>query len=214
MGALEQEQAQVCEAVLRSKLGHECVVVASLNYHSPTLFDHLLASEDLKASIARVESAGCQVRPLWANGALLLFPLTETQLAEENLQLKAHNILLPASEVSSVNAALGKIPRRQRPLMKLVQFASLKFKDRVVDASDSAQRDDEGRSCDAAESGPEVGLDLQLVVERTFYTFPLPKEDMSEASAMVHSAPAAHEDPRPENPRRWRRSAAEGDVRE
>merc|ERR1712226_1822601 len=97
----------------------DSVLLTRLTFHNPALFDHLLASEALKACIARVENAGCQVRPPWANGALLLVPLTERQLAEESLDLKAHNIMLLASDSERVRVALRKLPRRRRPLLKL-----------------------------------------------------------------------------------------------
>ena len=101
----EREQADISEALLRSKVdAHSAdrVVLAWLTYHSPFVFDHLLASEDLEACVARVENAGCEVRPPWANDALLLVPLRESQAAEWSLQLKAHNVpplaLLPLED--------------------------------------------------------------------------------------------------------------------
>merc|ERR1712176_1719600 len=94
------------------------------------------------------------------------------------------------SDLEHVKAALGKLPRRRRPLLKLENHTDCRADTAL--AGDSQSDDEEWWSCGSA-CGSEVsepGPQLQLVVERTFLSFPLPKQDVSEASAVAHSAPA------------------------
>ena len=41
----------------------DCIFLIRLTFHSPAIFDHLIASKNLKGCIVRVENAGCQVQP-------------------------------------------------------------------------------------------------------------------------------------------------------
>lgn len=125
-----------------------------------------------------------------------MVPLTESQLAEECSQLKAHNIILFESERACVDAALRKLPRRRRPLLKT--------------------DDDEGWSCGASIDSSEIGdsdPQMLLVVEHTFWKVSEFKQDLSEASKMIQSAPAelgdSMENLMLQNPRRGRSSCLE-----
>merc|ERR1711957_462504 len=94
--ASERENADVAEAVLRSKsdvlpCSLEGAVILRLTRCSVEIMNLLLSCPELAACRQRVEDAGCDTRPHWANGALLLLPLTVEQVHEANFKLRAHN---------------------------------------------------------------------------------------------------------------------------
>merc|ERR1712087_52836 len=94
------------------------IIVSRLTSHSPQIAAALLGSDVLRECIARVGSAGCEVQPVWANGAFLLVPLTEELVLEHDLQLEPHNIVMLATDYDLVAQALMLLPKRQRPQLK------------------------------------------------------------------------------------------------
>ena len=75
----------------------------------------LLEADDLSSCLSRVESAGCQVTPAWAHGALLLVPVTEQQIMEADINLQAHNILMLSSDEQLVKDTFGQASQAQAP---------------------------------------------------------------------------------------------------
>ena len=45
-----------------------------------------------------MEDAGCELCSAWANGALLLVPITDAEIAEAGIELAAQNIMMLAAE--------------------------------------------------------------------------------------------------------------------
>ena len=198
--ALEQEQADTNEAVLRSKAEVQCeVTVLGLAFTNQEVVDHLLAAEGLQTCVARVREAGGEVRPAWAHGALVLVPISEEDLEPHQIVLKAHHIVLPTSKLDVVKTSLGALPRRRRPLLRAVEEMA------VTHGLDSS--DENGATFGSSTASPRSTLSseevLELTVERTFLHYPFPK-DVSEASAMAHSAPATADTAVSANPRRWK----------
>jgi len=118
---LQMEQQALQEALLRSKAdawSADGIILSRLTFHSPSVTSFLLESNDLAICRSRVESAGCSMQPAWANGALLLVPVTEQQIMEADIYLQAHNILMLASDEQLVKEALAELSRRKRPGLK------------------------------------------------------------------------------------------------
>jgi len=123
--ALQQEQEDLMRACLVSKAdvrSHDKIRVMRLTTHKPNTMEHLVSSDHLASVRSRVESAGCQVLPEWANGALLLVPLTPEQLAEaDDFRPRPHHIVLLDQDVENVCEALRELPRTRkecRPKLK------------------------------------------------------------------------------------------------
>ena len=98
---LQREQGELQEALLRSKAdawSTDGVVLSRLTFHTPEVTSFLRDTEALSSCRSRVEVAGCEMRPAWANGALLLVPTTDAEIAEAGIELKAHNIFMLAAE--------------------------------------------------------------------------------------------------------------------
>jgi len=214
---LQREGRDVQEALMRSKAdawSADGVALSRLTFHSPEIALFLLDSHFLAGCRSRVESAGCEVRPPWANGALLLVPVTEEQIDEADIQLKPHNIVMLNSDVELVAQALAQLPRRKRPQLKPECHAEDKPLQIPTSAGyhPSCSNEIEIKHSTSSQHGGEdqqIGTwmqDVGLIVERTFLNFRLANE-VSEASTMVQSAPAAGAAP-PEpahmNPHRWR----------
>jgi hypothetical protein len=205
---IQRENSELQEALLRSKVdvwSADGVTLCRLTFHSPSVMSSLFHSDALAMCCSRVESAGCEVWPSWANGALLLVPVTEEQVAEAGVQLKTHHILMLASDAQRVKGVLDDLPRRRRPQLKPEQLppnrASASFAEEdTIDAETSASA---RRPCEGQRDG-EWLQQIGLVVERTFLSFPLHR-DISEASDAVQSAPAAGAlSSELINPHRWR----------
>jgi hypothetical protein len=209
---LHREMRDVHEAVLRSKAdpwSADGVVLLRITFHTPDVISHLLHSPSLADCCSRVNIAGCEVRPAWASGALLLVPVTEEQIREAGIHLKAHNILMLTSDVKLVAKELSLLPRRKRPQLKPEHQAE---GDVLIDPTMSSDKKCSGNielSACAAGSDEHVQVgswmcDLGLVVENTFLTFSFTK-DIACASSVVWSAPAAGASSSEQtNPRQWR----------
>eukprot|EP00929_Paragymnodinium_shiwhaense_P048900 TRINITY_DN24684_c0_g1_i3.p1 TRINITY_DN24684_c0_g1~~TRINITY_DN24684_c0_g1_i3.p1 ORF type:complete len:621 (-),score=104.49 TRINITY_DN24684_c0_g1_i3:489-2351(-) len=201
---IRRECADIKEATLRSLAD---TIVCRLTFHMPSVVDLLTQAPDLEECRARVVSAGCELRPAWANGALLLVPVTHDDLLEAGMKLATHNILMLASDQARVERVLAELPRRRRPRLlpeheAVVDTAASSSSDAVKCPDDETHVDSDGDWME------EVGL----VVEKTFLTFRLGPSEVSVASAVVQSAPAAVEDwPEPVNPHQYRLPAKQDD---
>lgn len=100
----------------------DTVRVMRLTKHMPNTMEHLASSDHLASARTRVESAGCHMRPGWANGALLLVPLTPEQLAEaDDFRPRPHHLVLLDQDIENVCEALRQLPRTRkdcRPKLK------------------------------------------------------------------------------------------------
>lgn len=102
----------VSKADVRS---HDKVRVMRLTKHTPNTMKHLASSCHLASARSCVESAGCQVLPEWANGALLLVPLTPEQLAEaDDFCPRPHHIVVLDQDVENICEALRELPRTRK----------------------------------------------------------------------------------------------------
>eukprot|EP00404_Azadinium_spinosum_P025085 CAMPEP_0180589932 /NCGR_PEP_ID=MMETSP1037_2-20121125/18409_1 /TAXON_ID=632150 /ORGANISM="Azadinium spinosum, Strain 3D9" /LENGTH=598 /DNA_ID=CAMNT_0022608135 /DNA_START=38 /DNA_END=1834 /DNA_ORIENTATION=+ len=185
---LQREGRDVQEALLLSKaeaLSADGVVLSRLTYHTQDITALLTNSDDISVPRSRMESANCEMHPSWANGALLLIPVTEEQIIEAGIQLKPHNILMLASDVQLVEHALESLPRRKRPKVKPECHANGNPQPSPADSTDGRSRVDESDPMAPGAWMEEIGL----VVERTFLSFQLEK-DITEVSTPVQSAPA------------------------
>jgi len=118
---LQTEQQALHEALLRSKadaFNADGVILSRLTFHSPDVMSFLVSSSHLASCRPRVESFGCSVQPAWANGALLLVPVTEQQIIEADIQLKPHSILMLASDEQLVRDTLAQPAKRKRPVLR------------------------------------------------------------------------------------------------
>lgn len=205
--ALQQEQQHVHKAFLRSK--HDITpgnaTLFRLAFHKPQVTAFILNFPALAGCRSRVESAGCSVQPTWANGALVLLPASQEQVEEAGIVLMAHNILMLDSDKVLLEDCLAQLSRRKRPQLKLQQYPG----------GTHANSKTEPISVAASEHGSEASheanilpgdwiQDAGLIVERTFLSFPVDRE-ISDASTIVHSAPAATQtDKKSLNPHQWR----------
>eukprot|EP00931_Biecheleriopsis_adriatica_P060622 TRINITY_DN36419_c0_g1_i1.p1 TRINITY_DN36419_c0_g1~~TRINITY_DN36419_c0_g1_i1.p1 ORF type:complete len:584 (+),score=113.31 TRINITY_DN36419_c0_g1_i1:43-1794(+) len=209
--AMQKEQQDVQEALLRSKesaLSQEGVTLFRLTFHNPHVISAILTSPELEGCRSRVESSGCSIQPDWANAALLLVPATQEQIEEARIQLKPHNILMLDSERALLESCLTKLSRRKRPQLKLEQYPVGCIQMQPAPNAENSNEEEKGTSSEmhdfTATGVPEGWADLGLVVERTFLSFPVERE-VSDASTIVHSAPAPGETPnRHVNPHQWR----------
>lgn len=200
--ALEQESQDIAKAVLLSKAdvrNADGVVLVRLEFHNPHVSALLRRADQLSDCVASVEAAGCDCSPSWAKGAILLVPATEEQICEAGINLQPHNVLILQSDVEKLKEALHGLPRRKRPRVKPECCADGGF-------SGEGQPDAEGASdCEPAEpSAHQVAApQAQLIIERTFFNFPM-SPDISSASQAMQSAPEGAGAGRgPVNPHRW-----------
>jgi len=216
---LQKEQRDLQEALLRSKAdtwSADGVVLSRLTFHSPEITSFLLDTQALAGCRSRVDAAGCEVHPIWANGALLLVPATEAHIAEAGIRLQAHNILMLATDVELIKQTLAQLPRRKRPQLKPEYHAEGSPHPASAESAYGGHRPEnfaappaesgEGWHGCADEGGHRFGAwmqDVGLIVDKTFLHFPVAK-DISDASTIVQSAPAASADlPEHLNPHRW-----------
>jgi len=98
-------------------LSNDGVIIIRLTSRSrtPAVRSALLQSEVLEQCRSRVAEAGFSLTPGWANGAVLLVPLTEEHLAELDVDVSHHHIIVLSEDVQAVRAALKAIPYKKRP---------------------------------------------------------------------------------------------------
>lgn len=191
--AIAREGSDIAEAVLRSKadagpLVGQALVVLRLSRHPSEILAALFEAPELATAFALVEEAGCEVLPEWAQGAVLLAPLTHEQAIEAGLELQAHHIVVAQLEQANVENVLSKIRFRRRPQVRLedVPFQNLA----------------------AASSGDASATECFSVVvnvERTFVNFPAPKAASEISGDAIRSEPwGSLGDGQQRNPHRWR----------
>lgn len=224
---LQREQQDLQRALLHSKAdawSADGIVLSRLTFHSPEVMSFLANSSELASCRARVEISGCAVQPDWANGALLLVPVTEQQIIEADIQLKAHNILMLASDEQLIKDTLALLAKRKRPGLRPEHYPHGKTEGASAGASTDApmqpqqQEEDEEEEQEQQEQKQQRSptqermariqlawmQDVGIVVERTFLTFPTDK-DISEASNCAQSAPPeGSAGPGHLNPHKWR----------
>eukprot|EP00929_Paragymnodinium_shiwhaense_P098651 TRINITY_DN60134_c0_g1_i1.p1 TRINITY_DN60134_c0_g1~~TRINITY_DN60134_c0_g1_i1.p1 ORF type:complete len:585 (+),score=58.51 TRINITY_DN60134_c0_g1_i1:136-1890(+) len=195
--AAEQMNGDIAEALMRSRQDcYDCVLLR-LTSHSPEFMNALCADELLASCIERVEEAGCQMSPAWANGALFLVPMTQSQL--EDMRLQPYHIVARACDMSRIEKVLQAFPKRQRPRVKLVEEEEME-RHRASRAAASSSAADRAQE-DARERAPESS-ELGLVLERTFLSRPEPHA-LRDSGSVVQSAPCVGDvDSEPLNPRR------------
>ena len=172
----EPMPCRVSEADEGQVSGH--AVLLSLSHTGSKVKDALLLAENLADCRKDVVDAGCEVTPTWANGAVLLMPLTQMQAQEAQLELRPHHIVAFNGDKDRILAALQTLPCRSRPKIRAEVGLPKRKAARVW----------------------EPDVDLVLTVDRTFLTC-IPAAP-SEASVM-ESAPCGDvNSTQPENPRK------------
>lgn len=200
--AVQQEGADIAEAVLRSKadapeLNCDGVIIFRLTRVSNEITEILLQSPLLVECRNRVVDAGCEVVPAYANGAKCFVPLTAEQVSEINLEPQPHHIIALRTDRDLIAGVLSNIPCRKRPQLRLDHrteppkdanhYQTVEVED--VDAEQVAIKDE------YALSG--------LLIRNTFLHI-LDRKEVSESSAFCESAPCGTSDfTQPANPRRW-----------
>jgi len=103
LDAIQQENANFHKALVLSKDVKE-IVLLQLSRRTKEVVDVLLECPSLTSTRACVAEQGCHVAPEWANGAILLVPLTEAQFSNiiGSEQLKSHHILALRGDVQHI----------------------------------------------------------------------------------------------------------------
>ena len=83
------------------------------------VLDVLLKDERLQKVRAQVEEAGCEILPDWAQGAVLLVPLTEKEAMDVGVELRAHHVVIAQTHQSHIESALAAIPKKRRPIARI-----------------------------------------------------------------------------------------------
>jgi len=186
--ATAREGADVQEALLHSKIDavqRQLLVVLRLTKRNSYVLDALLRDHGLQEVQAQVEDAGCEILPDWANGAVLLAPLTEVQVLEAKVELRPHHIVVAQQYQALVEQALKTIPKRQgRPGVQLADA------DHLTGAAVTMETNIAGSSRTEPLSHMYCRVDEMWDglwhVERTFVHCPLPH---SVSSRSMHSEP-------------------------
>jgi len=118
-----QESEHVVAAVLQSKVDAPPVsgddaVIFRLTRVTHSISETLLQAPELAEARARVIESGCELRPGFADGAILLIPITNEQFEELGLTLAPHHIVALRVDKSSLEVALSCVPSKQRPKLK------------------------------------------------------------------------------------------------
>jgi hypothetical protein len=153
--------------VMRSKSEAVCnkYEVSRLSGCSAEIAHLLLNSDHLTHCRARVAMAGpeFELQPQWANGALLLVPVTAQEIENEGLHLRAHHIVAMQEDQKHIKEALAGMPRsRKRP--KLFDDRRPSFSAAASDGSDHKLQDE------VDQLGQEATGCFEVVVEKTFVT--------------------------------------------
>lgn len=184
--ALQQEQADVAQAIFESTLQSNGGIVLRLTHHDQEVRESLMTAEVLDDCRRRVTEAGCELSPEWGNGALFLLPFREpSKFQELQLQgirledLKPYNIVALRGDEDLVKQALAQVPRRRRPQCKREAASSA--------CSTTIPVPEAGTVPDPA---PDFLSDITVVIEHTFYTFYTVKgAQESSNSSVCRSAP-------------------------
>lgn len=198
--AINQENADLSNALIQSKdasLQHaDEIVLLSLSRRSQMVVDSILNSSELADMRTRVEDAGCELTPEWADGAILLVPCTCSQEVE-HMQLKAHHIVAFGKDVERIREAVRRLPRRRRPFVKEVNK-----EEGTCATGDSDDRDvNDVSSSRIAAHGNDI--EITITVQRTFVNFPVAKDAMEQSDYAVSAPCGVGQYAEPLNPRRW-----------
>jgi len=103
---LETANVKDCELVRLSRVSQE-------------MHQLMLASDKLQLCRDQVVAAGCEVQPDWANGAILLAPVTHEMIVELGVLLRSHHVCLLRKDRHLLDSALNEVPCRRRPHARL-----------------------------------------------------------------------------------------------
>lgn len=160
--AHSQENDEVSRAILQSKadlastgmpLSSDGVVILCLTRHarSPEVIAVLLESlqcGELETCRVRVEQAGCEVMPEWADGATLLVPLTQEHMEDIDFALTHQHVVALPEDVPSVRAALRRVDFSKRPKLRsdhtAVEGGARRAREPQASSSPAAQPADGG----------------------------------------------------------------------
>eukprot|EP00929_Paragymnodinium_shiwhaense_P109175 TRINITY_DN75526_c0_g1_i1.p1 TRINITY_DN75526_c0_g1~~TRINITY_DN75526_c0_g1_i1.p1 ORF type:complete len:551 (-),score=110.82 TRINITY_DN75526_c0_g1_i1:312-1964(-) len=160
--AVQQEQAHLQEALLRSKVDMDDmddVVVSRLTTISnPSLIKDAL----MVPWLDRVLKSGGEVSPDWANGATLLVSLTRENIPEDSHALCPFHIVHVRKDRDLIQQALRSIPRHSRPKIREEREAKIHRRDNISDVASPSSN----MASEAAQS--EACIDFEITVERTF----------------------------------------------
>jgi len=170
----------------------------------------LLTASSLAAARQRVEDAGCDILPPWANGAKLFVPLTKEQILEEGLTLRAHHVIASVADETHLRQALQELSKRRRPALHPDHRAWLSGQtaSKPNTEHNGAETPIFTDFVEQAETTGEATNDEPIVLEsnKTFISVALPR-DISENSNFANSAPprstSVIQEPHERNPRRF-----------
>merc|ERR1712048_814706 len=89
------------------------VVRLTRKSRSPEVRQAILGSQFTAQAVRSVHDAGCELEPEWADGAMLLVPLTEELVCESGIQLTHTHVIAMAGDVENIRQAFKTI--RQPP---------------------------------------------------------------------------------------------------
>jgi len=185
--ASERENSDLAAAIVRSKAD----AMPAVNLHgvvllrltrcarTPQVVDAITTSADLADCRAVVAEAGCELRPKWAGGAWILLPMTPGQFEESALELGEVHILVLDRDEDAVRKALRSVDKNRRPKIRaeVIEAHGASASRWAIDGSSSIDRSLPSVPDDCASE------DMDVVVERTFIHFPLPREAPTSYSA-------------------------------
>jgi hypothetical protein len=208
---IERENSDLVEAIVRSKadapleFSDDGVIVLRLDRRAraPEVASALLEAPALSSCRARVEQAGCELRPPWANGAWLLVPMTKDLYEESGLHTRSMHILVLSQDEGAVRQALQeKVPNKKRPQLRSVRMGEDLMHTSLATPTEMAgplgPRDGEEDNCGAKGFGGAQGAEtvipdsdaeppFELIVDRTFISI---KSVRCADAHSCHSAPA------------------------
>merc|ERR1719469_577939 len=150
-----------------------------LTSHTPDTMRCLAVSPHLQPAVALVESAGCEVLPSWANGVLLLVPLTPEQIGEaDDWSPQPHHIVVCDADIVPVCNALRDLPRGKggRPKLRPEQKPDVQPLPAAPSSSSGGPHhagDATALSSHDVEFSSAIGANLReagLKLEKTFLT--------------------------------------------
>jgi len=198
--------ADLAQAILLSKteipemLSDDGVVLLRLDRHARAseVTTVLLKAACLEACRASVSEAQCELRPSWAGGAWILFPMTQPMFEEAGLDTvtSAFHILALSKDEAALQQALKAVPKPKRPLLRKVRLGSASIHGPQCGDIGAPLANPTGVSSRGQTASPTEPLHseasdeerlCELVVERTFFTM---RPIADDGTASLRSAPA------------------------
>lgn len=136
---------------------------------SPQLRMQMNTFTQLAACRKRVAAAGCHLRPEWAGGAWVLFPLQEEQvfgLLGDDLQLDERHIIVRTEDVKYVRAALRRITK--------LRVETATAMSRLGDCGSDFGKRDAAQPDDTPDADPAEFS--EVIVEKTFWAMTAPSD--------------------------------------